>query len=133
MKVMVGSVRRLRVFVLAFVLSVVATFAPAAGLCPAETGFDRSFLTLLLEIPSVTADVAEANRAVDFTREYLAKSGVRCAVETDGAGRKVLWAATEEGKTPDYVLVVHLDVVPAEADQFKVRIEGAQDLRPRRP
>jgi len=85
---------------------------------------DRSFLADLLEIPSVTADIPAVNRAVELTRDWLARNGIRCQVETDEAGRKILWAATVDGKTPDYVLAVHLDVVPAEPDQFRVRIEG---------
>jgi len=105
----------------ALALLVLAPFASSAEI-------DRAFLKELLEIPSVTADVAEANRAVDFTRDHLVRQGVRCAVETDDAGRKVLWAATAEGKTPDYVLAVHLDVVPADPDQFRVRTDGDRIL-----
>jgi len=90
----------------------------------AVAAVDRMFLQELLEIPSVTADIPSVNRAVDLTRDWLARNGIRSEVETDAAGRKALWAATVPGKTPDYVLAVHLDVVPAEADQFKVRIDG---------
>ena len=98
----------------------------ASAVMPTESsaGIDRVFLKELLEIPSVTADIPAVNRSVDLTREWLEKNAIRCQVETDGAGRKILWASTAEGKTPDYVLAVHLDVVPAEADQFNVRVKG---------
>jgi len=101
------------------VVLLVTVFAPIVGF-----SIDRVFLTELLEVPSVTADIPEVNRAVELTYGWLARNGVRSQIETDDAGRKVLWAATVEGREPDYVLAVHLDVVPAEADQFKVRLDG---------
>ena len=102
-----------------------ATVIASAGTPTASAaGIDRVFLEELLKIPSVTADIPAVNRAVDLTRGWLEKNAIRCQVETDGAGRKILWASTAEGKTPDYVLAVHLDVVPAEADQFNVRVKG---------
>jgi len=97
---------------------------------------DRGFLKELLEVPSITADIPSVNRAVELTRTRLDRDGICCQVETDDAGRQVLWAATVEGKTPDYVLAVHLDVVPAGPEQFVVRCEddkifarGAHDCK----
>lgn len=103
-----------------FVLAVCVSL----GSCAAFAAVDRQFLAELLAIPSVTADIASVNRAVDLVHDRLERDGVRCRVETDEAGRKILWASTDGGRTPDYVLAVHLDVVPAEPDQFRVRTEG---------
>jgi len=106
-----------RIFPVVVLLAAVS--APVVGF-----SVDREFLTELLEVPSVTVDIPAVNRAVDATHGWLERNGIRSHVETDEAGRKVLWAATVPDKTPDYVLVVHFDVVPAEADQFHVRMEG---------
>lgn len=85
---------------------------------------DREFLKELLEIPSVTADQAAVNRAIGFTRDYLERNGIACCEERDESGRRILWASTDGKKIDDYVLVVHLDVVPAEEAQFKARVVG---------
>jgi len=106
--------------------AVTLVFCIVLGQFAASAAVDRQFLSELLSIPSVTADISSVNRAVDLVRKHLRSSGVHCRVETDGSGRNVLWAATKEGNTPDYVLAVHLDVVPAESDQFRVRVEGNQ-------
>ena len=89
-----------------------------------EAAIDRGFLKDLLEIPSVTADIPAVNRAIDFTRARLEKDGIACRVETDAEGHRILWASTDGEKVADYVLAVHVDVVPAEASQFKARVEG---------
>jgi len=101
------------------VVLLVTVFDPIVGF-----SIDRAFLRELLEIPSVTSDIPAVNRAVDVTHGWLERNGIRSQVETDEAGRKVLWAATCPDPTPDYELVVHLDVVTAEADQFHARLEG---------
>lgn len=105
-------------------------FARADSPCSTgnETGgaaIDRDFLVGLLRIPSVTPDTARVNEAVEYVRDYLERAGVFCAEEMgeDGA-RRVLYASTRREKTPDYLLLTHLDVVPGSPDQFKPRIEG---------
>ena len=87
-------------------------------------GIDRDFLVKLLSIKSVTSDIAKVNEAVDFVKEYLAARGIACAVEADAEGRKSLYASTKPGKVQDYLLVVHLDVVPGEPALFVPRFEG---------
>ena len=73
---------------------------------------DVDFLEKLVAIPSVSADIGEVNRATRFVQEYLASRGVHCTVEKMDDGREVLYAATTPGKRHDFVLAVHLDVVP---------------------
>ena len=94
----------------------VALMARAAG---AETE-GTAFLKELVRIPSVSANVKEVNRAVGAMRSWLEKRGIPCAVETDADGRDALWASTVPGKEQDFVLVCHLDVVPAPEEMFQV-------------
>ncbi len=84
---------------------------------------DLEFLEKLIRIPSVSADVAEVNRAEEAMREYLEARGVACVME-ECEGRKILYASTQPGKVQDYILNAHLDVVPAEPWMFEPRIDG---------
>lgn len=102
------------------VLSLAFAFPALAG------GVDRAFFSKLLEIPSATPDVAKVNEAVDLVRGRLSAAGVACAVETAEDGRRALYASTSPGKAQDYLLVVHLDVVPAEPGLFVPRFEGGR-------
>ena len=80
---------------------------------------DREFLKGLIRIPSVSEDVAEVNRAADFTRRYAESRGLFCHVETNASGRCMVWVANVEGKSPDVLLSAHMDVVPAQSpEQF---------------
>ena len=79
----------------------------------AAQGADLQFLKELVEIPSSSIDYPQVNRAMRAMKSYLEARGLFCSVETDGAGRELLFAATKPGKVQDYVLSAHLDVVPA--------------------
>ena len=87
---------------------------------------DTAKLTELLSIPSVSHDIVQTDRAIEWMEAYLSERGVWCKTEvlpTDG--RKVLYAATKPGLlTPDYTLVTHLDVVAAPESMFRPRLEG---------
>lgn len=83
---------------------------------------DIDFFEELLRIPSVSSDIPQVNRAMDFMRNYLEKHGVACVMEQYG-DRKVLFASTQPGKTQDYLLNAHLDVVPADAHLFEPHLE----------
>jgi len=85
-------------------------------------------LSELLAIPSVSANKAETDRAIEWMQTFLKKRGVWCAVEQwPEDGRKVLYAATRPGlKNPDYTIVTHLDVVDAPAAQFVPRLVGSR-------
>ena len=87
-------------------------------------GVDRAFFSKLLEIPSATRDIEKVNDAVDLVRNRLESAGVACTVETAADGRRALYASTAPGKAQDYLLVVHLDVVPGEPEQFVPRFQG---------
>lgn len=73
---------------------------------------DIGLLEDLIRIPSVTADASAVTRAEERMDAYLREGGLHCTLETVG-DRKVLYASTVEGKTPDVLLNAHLDVVPA--------------------
>jgi len=110
---------------LLFALGCSLAFAGLAAGTEAEYVRD---LTELLAIPSVSADKAPCDRAVDWMRGWLEARGVWCTVETwPEDGRKVLYAATREGlKNPDYTIVTHLDVVDAAAEQFVPERKGGR-------
>ena len=79
----------------------------------------------LIRIKSVTDNIPEVNRCVEFLRGKLEAEGLFCAVETFDGGRKALWASNIPGKKPDLMIVVHLDVVPVDADsQFEPIVNG---------
>lgn len=96
----------------------------------AVNALDLEYLSELIAIPSVSADIKEVNRSMRFTRDYLVKRGVHCVIETAPDGREILYASTTPGKCHDFVFSVHLDVVPAgKPDHFKLvrngdRVEG---------
>ena len=90
-------------------------------------GADLAFLKELVEIPSSSIDHPQVNAAMRAMKAYLEKRGVCCAVETDDAGREVLFASTKPGKEQDYVLSAHLDVVPASYEgQYSFKNENGR-------
>ena len=98
----------------------VAAACLVAGELAAATSVDLEFLKDLMRIPSVSADVAEVNRAAEFTRRYAESKGLFCQIETNAAGRLMVWVANVEGKAPDVLLSAHMDVVPAQSpDMFE--------------
>ena len=98
----------------AMIVACLATSGHAAA-----SSVDLEFLKGLIRIPSVSADVAEVNRAAEFTRRYAESKGLFCQIETNAVGRSMVWVANVEGKTPDVLLSAHIDVVPAQSlDMF---------------
>ena len=97
----------------------------AATFCTASAApVDRAFMKGLVAIPSESAKPERVNEAMAFTRAYLEKRGVPCVVERDGPN-DILYASTRPGKVQDYLLCVHLDVVPApDAKMYEPRIQG---------
>lgn len=79
---------------------------------------DLALLDRLVRIPSVTADIAANDRAQELVADWLSAHGVRTVFETAADGRKVLFASTVPGKTPDILLNAHTDVVPAPDGMF---------------
>ena len=77
----------------------------------------------LIRLKPVSSDIAAVNRAEDRMKEYLESEGLFCTME-EIEGRHVLFAATEPGKVPDYLLNAHIDVVPGEDELFVPRIEN---------
>ena len=69
-------------------------------------------------------NIPAINKAQKMMLEFLQERGLYCTMERDGA-RNVLFAATHPGKVMDYLLCVHLDVVPAaDEKQYEPYIEG---------
>ena len=100
-------------------LLVAAALSGAAAFA-SETGL----LEELVTIPSVSKDVPQVNRAQRHLRDWLEKRGVACALESLPDGHEVLFAATKPGKEQDFILSVHLDVVPGLPGQFALKRDG---------
>ena len=84
-------------------------------------------LEKLIRIPSVSSNIVEVNRAVDFLDGELGRDGLYRQIETMPAGRRVLFAANESTKRPDILLSAHLDVVPEkDPSQFVPRRENGR-------
>ena len=86
-----------------------------AVLAVGATGAAESDLVLLeklIRIPSVSSNIVEVNKAVDFLDGELGRDGLYRQIETMPDGRRVLFAANESTKRPDILLSAHLDVVP---------------------
>jgi len=82
-----------------------------------------NLLSELIRMKPVSKDIAAVNRAEDRMKEYLESNGLFCTMEIIN-GRHTLFASTEQGRTPDFLLNAHMDVVPGEDEQFVPRIEG---------
>ena len=84
-------------------------------------------LEKLIRIPSVSSNIVEVNRAVDFLDGELGRDGLYRQIETMPDGRRVLFAANESTKRPDVLLSAHLDVVPEkDPSQFVPRRENGR-------
>ena len=108
-------------------LSCLALACAVSAATPVEPELVKD-ATELLSIPSVSADVAQNDRATAWMKAWLERHDVWCAVETwPEDGRKVLYAATKPGlKNPDYTIVTHLDVVAAPPEQFVPQLKGSK-------
>ena len=105
----------------------VAALAAVVVAADAAKGADLEFLKRLVEIPSASADYAQVNAATLAMKGYLEGRGVFCTVETDDAGRKLLFAATKPGKVQDFILSAHLDVVPASREgHYSLKNDGGR-------
>ena len=84
-------------------------------------------LEKLIRIPSVSSNIIEVNRAVDFLDGELGRDGLYRQIETMPDGRRVLFAANESTRRPDILLSAHLDVVPEkDPSQFVPRRENGR-------
>ena len=107
-----------QIALLAVVLAVGATGAAESDLVRLEK---------LIRIPSVSSNIVEVNRAVDFLDGELGRDGLYRQIETMPDGRRVLFAANESTKRPDILLSAHLDVVPEkDPSQFVPRRENGR-------
>jgi succinyl-diaminopimelate desuccinylase len=80
-------------------------------------------LKKLIACKAVTDNLPAVNLAIDVMHNFLVSNGLFCTIE-DASGRHILYASTEQTKAPDFLLNAHLDVVPANDEQFIPRIEN---------
>jgi len=81
-----------------------------------------SLLEQLVAIPSVTADRAANQRALDFLEQSCHPSLVRMRVKDDD--KASLLIALEDTLDFDILVLAHVDVVPAPAEMFEIRRDG---------
>lgn len=78
---------------------------------PANDPYINLLCDLIKNRPE-SRDIAAVNRGQSMMMKFLSERGMYCTMERDGE-RYVLFAATAPGKVQDYILCVHMDVVPA--------------------
>lgn len=84
----------------------------------------HQLLQQLVACAPVSTDIPAVNRAMDILHAFLKQAGLFCSCEHDADGRNILYAATVPGQTADVLLNAHVDVVPAQPEQFTLRQEG---------
>ena len=99
-------------------LGAVALFGAAAF------ASETKLLEELVAIPSVSRDIPQVNCAQRHMQAWLEAKGVACVRETMPDGHELVFAATKPGKEQDFILSVHLDVVPAQPEQFAPKRDG---------
>lgn len=99
-------------------LGAVALFGAAAF------ASETKLLEELVAIPSVSRDISQVNRAQRHMQAWLEAKGVACVRETMPDGHELVFASTKPGKEQDFILSVHLDVVPAQPGQFAPKRDG---------
>ncbi len=80
----------------------------------------KSYLEMLKELMAcraMTDNVAGVNRAVACMEDYARQEGLYTAVE-DFDGRKALFISTVAGKTAEFLLNTHLDVVAVSSEDM---------------
>ncbi len=96
----------------------------------------KKLLIDLLRIPSVSSDISQLHKIVDYVENYF--SGIDCIIEKFEFNNKPsIVVKNFEGKKADIVLNWHLDVVPpSEENQFdpyeenwKIYARGAWDMK----
>ena len=85
---------------------------------------ETELLEELIAIPSVSRDIPQVNRAQRRLQTWLEAKGVACVRETMPDGHELVFASTKPGKEQDFVLSVHLDVVPGLPGQFTAKRDG---------
>jgi succinyl-diaminopimelate desuccinylase len=81
----------------------------------------KELLAKMMSFRPVTAEVERLNALTEFVAAYLYKHGVHTKMHSMD-GRKCLYASTTADAEGDEVLFnAHLDVVPAEDEQFEAR------------
>jgi len=84
-----------------------------------------AILNKLTELRALTDDIEAVNLAQRLVMKELEQNGLLCTMERTEDGLLVLFASTVPGKTPDYLLNAHLDVVPAITEsQYTPVIDG---------
>jgi len=78
----------------------------------------NTYLKDLIEIPSVSTNIAANKQAVDYMQTFLTERGLFCERFTFSE-HDALVATTKKGnKRPKVLLAVHIDVVPAPPEMF---------------
>lgn len=85
-------------------------------------------LTLLANLvasESTTSDMEKVNHATNIMKAFLDNHNIHTILEQVN-GRNVLYASNCPNETPDLLLNSHLDTVPAEQEQYHVKIHDGK-------
>lgn len=81
-----------------------------------------SQLTKLVSFETVTGNVAENSKALDYVESLLNPKATLKRVKNNKA--EILIAGNFNTQSPDIAYLVHIDVVSAKAEEFKLKLKG---------
>ncbi len=79
-------------------------------------------LTKLVSFETVSGDVTENSKALDFVQTLLDKRVIVKRIKNKNA--EILIAGNSDSMSPDIGYMVHMDVVAAKPEQFKLKVQG---------
>ena len=79
-------------------------------------------LTKLVSFETVSGNVEENSKALDYVQTLLTKNSVIKRIKNNNA--EILIAGNTASLTPDIGYMVHMDVVAAKPEQFKLKLTG---------
>ncbi len=93
---------------------------PAVNLQSLQT----SLLEQLIAMPTVTSDTAANEAALRFIEQFLAKRGLHITRYEQNGVSSLLATTTPENLTPTVLLNAHVDVVPANPEDFRLTLKN---------
>jgi succinyl-diaminopimelate desuccinylase len=83
-------------------------------------------LAHLIAIPSVSGEEIPADEIIMYTATVLEKAGMHVTTFKNDSFPSLVATSIEDSKHPKLLLAAHLDVVPADFDQFTLRQEAGR-------
>jgi acetylornithine deacetylase/succinyl-diaminopimelate desuccinylase-like protein len=80
-------------------------------------------LRQLIEIPSVTDDITNNQKVLNFVKQAAQEAGMHINIYNDN-GYPILVASSKITKSPQVLLTAHADVVPSPIELFRLRADN---------